>query len=130
MRRGTTVAYKETFLLVGGEKIAWQVCYNSVYKYVASSEDWERLPARLDSPRGGVTAMLVPQNHFCPCPIMNGTCKFPFIYSGYTYETCLKVSDNLQFRSWCPPVAVETKEDSRQWYNCSADCPSTGESHI
>ena len=127
---GTAVPYKDTFLLVGGEKTAYKEYYNSAYKYSSFTEGWEQFPLRLENPAGGYTALLVPQHLFCPCPLneaVGGICKFPFHYDGYSYEACLKNTDGIQPRSLCPPVAVQTRNSYRRWYECSTVCPSTGE---
>ena len=131
MTIGTAVPYKDTFLLVGGEKIAYKEYYNSVYKYSSFTEMWEKLPLRLENPGGGYTALLVPQHHFCPCPLalseaVGGICKFPFTYDGYTYETCLKNAEGTQPQSLCPPWAVKTRNSYRRWYECSNMCSSVG----
>ena len=55
-------------------------------------------------------------------PDLQKPCKFPFIYQGKEYRTCVTVDNGDQF--WCP---TEVDEDNHfvktKWGNCLDSCP-------
>ena len=60
MQLSTAVAWKNTFLLVGGS-INGEVS-DMVIKYNPSTQDWEELPGKLEKKRSSLAAMLIPSD--------------------------------------------------------------------
>ena len=58
-------------------------------------------------------------------PVVNETCKFPFIWREKEYYTCTNVGDYNDKRFWCPTEVgdIIADKDSKTWGYCSDDCP-------